>query len=62
MPSAMSTRTTVRASDFSARRCAAVAPTFPAPTTVILLTIPIGMCERTNARAREKRSPIATDR
>src|SRR5690348_3992389 len=31
-----STRTTVRASSFSARRCAAVAPTLPAPTTVIL--------------------------
>src|SRR5690242_19238263 len=34
-----STRTTVRARAFSARRCAAVAPTFPAPTTVILLTM-----------------------
>src|SRR5689334_21722023 len=34
-----STRTTVRASSFSARRCAAVAPTFPAPTTVILFTM-----------------------
>src|ERR1700758_2996314 len=34
-----STRTTVRASAFSARRCAAVAPTFPAPTTVILFTM-----------------------
>gem|GEM_PF-4671446 len=31
--------TTVRASSFSAMRWAAVAPTFPAPTTVILLTI-----------------------
>src|SRR6476469_6252682 len=37
----MSTRTTRRASSFSARRCAAVAPTFPAPTTVILFTIPV---------------------
>src|SRR2546427_3020174 len=35
-PSITSTRTTVRASCFSARRCAAVAPTLPAPTTVIL--------------------------
>src|SRR2546422_1319775 len=35
-PSITSTRTTVRASSFSARRWAAVAPTFPAPTTVIL--------------------------
>src|SRR5258705_13713460 len=34
-----STRTTVRASSFSARRCAVVAPTFPAPTTVILLSM-----------------------
>src|SRR5680860_677230 len=32
----MSMSTTSRASSFSARRCAAVAPTFPAPTTVIL--------------------------
>src|SRR5215208_3735285 len=39
MPSAMSTRTTTLASSFSAMRCAVVAPTFPAPTTVILLTI-----------------------
>src|SRR6266851_6059279 len=37
----MSTRTTRRASSFSASRCAAVAPTFPAPTTVILFTIPV---------------------
>jgi hypothetical protein len=29
----------VRASSFSAMRCAVVAPTLPAPTTVILLTI-----------------------
>src|SRR5947207_9492425 len=35
-PSMTSTRTTVRASSFSARRCAAVAPTLPAPTTVTL--------------------------
>src|SRR5881409_2091209 len=34
-----STRTTRLASSFSARRCAAVAPTLPAPTTVILLTM-----------------------
>ena len=39
MPSATSTITTVRASSFSAMRCAVVAPTLPAPTTVILLTI-----------------------
>src|SRR5690242_9229801 len=39
IPSAMSTRTTTFASSFSAMRCAVVAPTFPAPTTVILLTI-----------------------
>src|SRR5690242_8866236 len=38
-PSITSTRTTVRASDFSARRWAAVAPTLPAPTTVILFTM-----------------------
>ena len=38
-PSATSTMTTVRASSFSAMRWAAVAPTLPAPTTVILLTI-----------------------
>src|SRR5213593_4909543 len=37
----MSTRTTRRASSFSASRCAAVAPTFPAPTTVILFTISV---------------------
>src|SRR5438270_2711495 len=37
----MSTTTTRRASSFSASRCAAVAPTFPAPTTVILFTIPV---------------------
>src|SRR6184192_3191345 len=36
-PSITSTRTTRRASSFSARRWAAVAPTLPAPTTVILL-------------------------
>src|SRR6266566_6891906 len=35
-PSTTSTMTTVRASCFSASRCAAVAPTLPAPTTVIL--------------------------
>src|SRR5438477_1038654 len=35
-PSITSTRTTRRASCFAARRWAAVAPTFPAPTTVIL--------------------------
>src|SRR6266705_522088 len=34
-----STRTTLRASSFSARRCAAVAPTLPAPTTVILFNM-----------------------
>src|SRR5215207_2994053 len=39
MPSATSTMTTVRASSFSATRWAVVAPTFPAPTTVILLTM-----------------------
>src|SRR5690242_10924220 len=39
MPSAMSTSTTVPASSFSATRCAVVAPTLPAPTTVILLTM-----------------------
>src|SRR6266550_6888651 len=38
-PSITSTRTTVRASSFSASRWAAVAPTFPAPTTVILLSM-----------------------
>src|SRR5688500_10650248 len=41
IPSATSTMTTVRARFFSARRCAVVAPTFPAPTTVILFTISI---------------------
>src|SRR5688572_1286382 len=41
MPSWMSTRITRPASSFSARRCAVVAPTFPAPTTVILFTISI---------------------
>src|SRR5207245_11134293 len=39
MPSLRSTTTTVRASSFSASRWAVVAPTFPAPTTVILLSI-----------------------
>src|SRR5207253_5673600 len=39
IPSITSTITTVRASSFSAMRCAVVAPTLPAPTTVILLTI-----------------------
>src|SRR3989454_5314778 len=38
-PSITSTRTTVRASCFSARRWAAVAPTLPAPTTLILLSM-----------------------
>src|SRR5712664_1824732 len=38
-PSMTSTRTTVRASSFSVSRWAVVAPTFPAPTTVILLSI-----------------------
>src|SRR6266545_8186124 len=37
-----STRTTVRASSFSASRCAVVAPTLPAPTTVILLSMGSG--------------------
>src|SRR5437867_4723924 len=37
-PSITSTRTTVRASSFSASRWAAVAPTLPAPTTVILVS------------------------
>src|SRR5256885_16875002 len=36
MPSATSTMMTWRASSFSATRCAVVAPTLPAPTTVIL--------------------------
>src|SRR5947207_14585347 len=40
-PSITSTRTTRRASSFSARRWAAVAPTFPAPTTVILFSMTI---------------------
>src|SRR5512142_1250640 len=39
MPSTTSTTTTVPANSFSATRCAVVAPTFPAPTTVILLTM-----------------------
>src|SRR5216110_1308429 len=39
IPSITSTITTVRASSFSAMRCAVVAPTLPAPTTVILFTI-----------------------
>src|ERR1043165_5975521 len=39
MPSTTSTITTVPASSFSATRCAVVAPTLPAPTTVILLTM-----------------------
>src|SRR2546421_8449564 len=38
-PSITSTSTTRRASCFSARRWAAVAPTLPAPTTVILLSM-----------------------
>src|SRR6266699_976662 len=38
-PSITSTRTTRRASCFSARRWAAVAPTLPAPTTVILFSM-----------------------
>src|SRR6266516_1698900 len=38
-PSITSTRTTCLASSFSARRWAAVAPTLPAPTTVILLSM-----------------------
>src|SRR6266702_5649643 len=43
-PSITSRRTTRRASCFSARRWAAVAPTLPAPTTVILLSIwPVGV-------------------
>src|SRR5690242_6186348 len=39
MPSAMSTRPTTFARSFSAIRCAVVAPTLPAPTTVIVLTM-----------------------
>src|SRR4051812_42643300 len=39
IPSITSTITTMLASSFSAMRCAVVAPTLPAPTTVILLTI-----------------------
>src|SRR5437660_3334474 len=45
IPSTTSTLTTVRASSFSAIRCAVVAPTLPAPTTVILLTIWVGIIE-----------------
>src|SRR5437867_7911415 len=41
-----STRAMVRASSFSARRCAVVAPTFPAPTTVILLSMVRGKLTR----------------
>src|SRR6059036_459675 len=41
-PSITSTRTTVRASCCSASRWAAVAPTLPAPTTVILLSMTQG--------------------
>src|SRR2546425_9298998 len=41
-----STRTTVRASSFSARRCAVVAPTLPAPTTVILESMVRGKLTR----------------
>src|SRR3954452_6002378 len=39
-PSTTSIITTVRARDFSASRWAAVAPTFPAPTTATFLSIP----------------------
>src|SRR5690606_30551779 len=39
IPSAMSTRTTSRASSLLASPCATVAPTCPAPTTVILFAM-----------------------
>src|SRR5205085_12295860 len=63
MPSTTSTSTTRRASSFSATRWAVVAPTLPAPTTVILLTIVSELsegdcCFRENYRGREpKLSP-----
>src|SRR5689334_23395162 len=44
-PSTTSTMATVRASSFSATRCAVVAPTLPAPTTVILLTMLVSKVE-----------------
>src|SRR5882672_100545 len=47
-PSMTSTRTTVRASSFSASRCAVVAPTLPAPTTVIRLSMGSRECRRSS--------------
>src|SRR5688500_8162762 len=55
--SATSTMTTVRARFFSARRCAVVAPTFPAPTTVILFTIALCRLKEGRMGVREKSYP-----
>src|SRR5687768_13365463 len=58
-PSATSIMTTVRARCFSASRCAAVAPTFPAPTTATLFSI-----ENSSVRGRVdvKRRPEVSPR
>src|SRR5215207_9596213 len=52
MPSTTSTITTRRANSFSAIRCAVVAPTFPAPTTVILLTMTLDFRVKWSSRQK----------
>src|SRR6266446_2596387 len=62
IPSTTSTITTVRASSFSAIRCAVVAPTLPAPTTVILLTIYCFEVWRFGARKLSGRRTVSNRR
>src|SRR5688500_1418892 len=64
-PSATSIITTVRARCFSARRCAAVAPTFPAPTTATLFSIIVRLAgsrmklrERLASRGETYKEPL----
>src|ERR1041385_2453697 len=63
MPSTTPTRTTVPASSFSATRCAVVAPTLPAPTTVILLTMEIRCdemgCDDVNLPSQKLDGPVS---
>src|ERR1051326_1377543 len=56
-PSTMSTSTTSLASSLSTMRCATVAPTFPAPTTVIFIVQSFKWCECFPGNPRSERCP-----
>src|SRR5512140_1902413 len=58
-PSTMSTRTTSFAKALSTIRCAAVAPTFPAPTTVIFMGFPFIFVSECVSAVVINESPLA---